>query len=166
MGVSIMDHTLWWPDIERQIKGIQGVQVTIHQKIASVTSHFPPWNASIAMLILSTDEDLLQYRVWGHHRLNDCYQNLSFPSSIPKAASSYRFAQSRWWCYVSIDDATSTMWWLHEHPPSPSGGLLCRRYAARSECAHPQTSLLQPLTPPWQPPILSNFNNPSSAKHK
>ena len=42
MGVSIMVHTLWWPDIERQIKGIQGVQVTIHQKIASVTSHFPP----------------------------------------------------------------------------------------------------------------------------
>ena len=44
MGVSIMDHTLWWPDIERQIKGIQGVQVTIHQKISSVTSHLPPWN--------------------------------------------------------------------------------------------------------------------------
>ena len=42
MGVRIMDHTPWWPDIERQIKGIQGVQVTIHQKIASVTSHFPP----------------------------------------------------------------------------------------------------------------------------
>ena len=41
MGVRIMDHTPWWPDIERQIKGIQGVQVTIHQKIASVTSHFP-----------------------------------------------------------------------------------------------------------------------------
>ena len=59
MGVRIMDHTPWWPDIERQIKGIQGVQVTIHQKIASVTSHFPPWNASIAMLILSTNEDSL-----------------------------------------------------------------------------------------------------------
>ena len=41
MGVRIMDHTIWWSGIDRQIKGIQGVQVTIHQKIASVTSHFP-----------------------------------------------------------------------------------------------------------------------------
>ena len=58
-GVRIMDHTLWWSDVERWIKGIQGDQVTKHQKIASVTSHSPPWNASIAMLILSTNEDSL-----------------------------------------------------------------------------------------------------------
>ena len=41
-GIRIMDHTLWWSDIEMQIKGIQGDQVNIHQKIAAVTSHSPP----------------------------------------------------------------------------------------------------------------------------
>ena len=41
-GISIMDQTLWWSDIEKQIKGIWEDQVRIHQKIASVTSHSPP----------------------------------------------------------------------------------------------------------------------------
>ena len=39
-----MDFTLWLSDIERQIKGNQGDQVNMHQKIASVTPSSPPCN--------------------------------------------------------------------------------------------------------------------------
>ena len=92
------------------------------------------------------------------------YQNISFPSSL-KAAQPIGSPSH-------VDDVTSVLMMRRRRCDdytnilrSRRAWLLCRRYEARTEGGRSRKpSSLHPLTPPWHPPILSNFNNPSSAK--